>query len=162
MNTAPVLVTESIISPPVRKGGISSSSSRLPYSTPMPMGPMSLWPEKARKSTPDSCTSIGIWGALCAASTTTTAPRSLAMAAIWRMGFSHPSTLDTWVTATSLVRSVNAASRRSCVIRPSASHSRNRKTAPVFSAAICQGSKLLWCSMMLTNTSSPAFSRDSP
>ena len=90
-----VLVTELIISPPVRNGGISSSNSRRPYNTPIPMGPMSLWPENARKSAPSACTSTGIWGALWAASTTRTAPRSFAMAAIRAMGFSHPSTFDT-------------------------------------------------------------------
>ncbi len=35
--------TCSIISPPPRNGGISSSSSRRPHSTPMPVGPHILW-----------------------------------------------------------------------------------------------------------------------
>ena len=44
--------TLSIISPPPRNGGISSSSSRRPQSTPMPVGPHILWPVKPRKSAP--------------------------------------------------------------------------------------------------------------
>jgi hypothetical protein len=32
------------MSPPPRKGGIASSSAALAYSTPMPVGPYSLWP----------------------------------------------------------------------------------------------------------------------
>ena len=39
-------VTEEIMSPPPRKGGIASSSSRRAHSTPMPVGPYSLWPVK--------------------------------------------------------------------------------------------------------------------
>ena len=40
-------VTDSIMSPPPMNGDIASSSSRRPHSTPMPVGPKSLWPEKA-------------------------------------------------------------------------------------------------------------------
>ena len=47
------MVTVSIIEPPVRNTGISSSSSGRPQSTPMPSGPNILCPEKARKSTPE-------------------------------------------------------------------------------------------------------------
>ena len=36
--------------PPPCQGGMSSSSSRLPYSTPMPVGPKILWPENTKKS----------------------------------------------------------------------------------------------------------------
>ncbi len=46
------IVTVSIISPPPRNGGSCSSSSPRPHSTPMPVGPVTLWPVKARKSTP--------------------------------------------------------------------------------------------------------------
>jgi hypothetical protein len=41
------IVTVSIIDPPVMNGGISFSSSRRPYSTPIPLGPSILWPENA-------------------------------------------------------------------------------------------------------------------
>ena len=39
-------VTEAIMSPPPCHGGIASSSSALPYNTPMPVGPKILCPEK--------------------------------------------------------------------------------------------------------------------
>ena len=55
-------VTESIISPPVSMGGMASSRSCLPHSTPMPMGPSALWAEKARKSAPSARTSTAMWG----------------------------------------------------------------------------------------------------
>ena len=45
------MVTVSIIEPPVRNGGIAESSSRRPYSTPIPLGPNILCPENAAKST---------------------------------------------------------------------------------------------------------------
>ena len=40
-------VTVVIMSPPPCQGGISSSNDSLPYSTPMPVGPYILCPEKA-------------------------------------------------------------------------------------------------------------------
>ena len=43
----PVVRTALIMSPPPRNGGIASSSSRRPYSTPMPVGPHILWLENA-------------------------------------------------------------------------------------------------------------------
>ena len=61
-------VTRLIMLPPVRKGGIASSSSRRPHSAPMPDGPSILWPDRARKSTPSSPTSTGMCGTLWAAS----------------------------------------------------------------------------------------------
>ena len=51
--------TLSIISPPPRKGGMASSSSRRAHSTPIPDGPSILWPEKPRKSAPSSGTFTG-------------------------------------------------------------------------------------------------------
>ncbi len=53
------IVTVSIIEPPVRNGGMASSSARLPYSTPIPVGPSILCPEKAAKSTSSPCRSTG-------------------------------------------------------------------------------------------------------
>jgi hypothetical protein len=47
------MVTVSIIEPPVRKTGISSSSSGRDPSTPTPSGPSILCPENATKSTPE-------------------------------------------------------------------------------------------------------------
>ena len=63
-------VTESIISPPVRNGGMALSSSSRPHSTPMPNGPNSLCAEKAKKSAPMACTSTWMCGVDCAPSTT--------------------------------------------------------------------------------------------
>ena len=62
-------MTVSIISPPPRNGGSSSSSSLRPQSTPMPVGPHILWPVKATRSAPSACTSTGMCGADCEAST---------------------------------------------------------------------------------------------
>ena len=64
--------TSAIMSPPPRKGGMASSSSSRPHSTPMPVGPHILWAEKARKSAPMACTSVGTWGTYWQASTTAT------------------------------------------------------------------------------------------
>ena len=54
--------TSRIMSPPPMNGGMAFSSSRRPHSTPMPVGPSILWPEKARKSMSSSCTSTGMCG----------------------------------------------------------------------------------------------------
>ena len=59
---AVVIVTFSIIDPPVRKGGSSSRSSALPHRTPTPVGPTALCPEKAKKSTSSSATFTLICG----------------------------------------------------------------------------------------------------
>src|ERR1700685_3633092 len=61
-------LTSRIMPPPPRKGGMASSSSARPHRTPMPVGPIILWAEKAMKSTPSSRTSTGEWGASCAPS----------------------------------------------------------------------------------------------
>ena len=86
--------TFSIIEPPKRNGGRSSSNSLLPQSTPMPVGPSALCPEKVRKSTPSFSTSIALCGADWQASRTTTAPTSCARATICSSGLIVPSTLD--------------------------------------------------------------------
>ncbi len=39
-------LTLPIMSPPPMNGGIASSSAMRPHSTPMPVGPYSLWPVK--------------------------------------------------------------------------------------------------------------------
>ncbi len=53
----PAKLTSRIMSPPARNGGIASSSSRRPHSTPEPVGPIILCPEK--KSAPSAWTSTG-------------------------------------------------------------------------------------------------------
>ena len=75
-------VTSSTISPPRRNGSTSSITSGEMYSPPMPVGPAILWPENAMKSQPISCTSTGMCGTLCAASTSTRAPTRCAASAI--------------------------------------------------------------------------------
>src|ERR1700721_4231851 len=72
----PSIRTTSIIDPPVRNGGIASSSSARPYSTPIPNGPSILCEEKARKSAPSAATSTGGGGTDGAASPSTAAPYS--------------------------------------------------------------------------------------
>ena len=57
---APVIVTVSIIDPPVKKGGNSASKSLFPQKTPTPVGPTALWPENARKSMSSTFTSTDI------------------------------------------------------------------------------------------------------
>ena len=49
-NTVRSNVTSLIMLPPPCHGGMSSSTSRLPYTTPMPVGPNILWPENTKKS----------------------------------------------------------------------------------------------------------------
>ena len=99
--------TRLIMLPPPRNGGMASSSSSRPYSTPMPVGPSILWPLKARKSAPSSRTSVGKCGTLWAASTSTTAPAAWARRAISATGLIVPSTFETEATATIFVRSVS-------------------------------------------------------
>ncbi len=76
----PSRVTLSIMLPPPRNGGIASSSSMRPHSTPMPDGPHILWPEKATKSAPHACTSVALCGTYWQASTTASAPAAWAAA----------------------------------------------------------------------------------
>ena len=47
----------------------------------MPVGPHILCPENARKSQPNSCTSSGMWPALCAASTRVSCPHGTSLGA---------------------------------------------------------------------------------
>ena len=84
-----------------------------------------------------------MWGVLWAPSTTSTAPCLWAMSANWRMGLTRPMTLETWVTATSFVRSVMRASALFRSRLPSGSQSRNFRDAPVWRHTICQGSRSL-------------------
>ena len=99
-------MTVSIISPPPRNGGSASSSSWRPHSTPMPVGPHILWPVNATKSAPRACTSSGMCGAACEASTTTSAPTSWARRTSSSGGLTVPRMLDTSTNDTTLVRSV--------------------------------------------------------
>ncbi len=64
--------------------------------------------------------------------------------------------------ATTLVRLPIRGSTLFRSTLPSGSHSIKRSLAPVWRHTICQGSRSLWCSMMDTTTSSPAFTLDRP
>ena len=125
------MVTVSIIEPPVRNTGISSSSSGRAQSTPMPSGPNILCPEKARKSTPRSSTSTGRCGTDWQASSTTRAPTAWARSVSSATGLTVPSTLETWVNANTLVRSVSRVSRSVRSSRPSGVTGTQRRVAPV-------------------------------
>ena len=67
----------------------------------MPVGPHILWPEKARKSQPISCTSSGRCPALCAASTSVVTPSWRARAHKSATGLIVPSELEMCVIANS-------------------------------------------------------------
>src|SRR5439155_801709 len=82
---------------------------------PLPVGPSILCPLNARKSTSRSCTSIDMWGAAWAASTTQTAPTSWALFAISFTGLIVPRTFEQRATVTIFVRFVRSSSY--CSIR---------------------------------------------
>src|SRR3954471_23481355 len=90
----PAIVTSSIISPPPRNGGHSSSLASGAQSTPMPVGPSILWPVNATASTPSDCTSTPMCGTDCEASSTTSAPTLRALATTTSTGLTVPSRLD--------------------------------------------------------------------
>ena len=96
-------VTVSIISPPLKNGGRDSNILSDPQSTPMPVGPNILCPEKVIKSQPRFCTSTGMCDTLCAASTMNMASIFLVISDILSIGLIEPSTLDIWVRETTFV-----------------------------------------------------------
>jgi hypothetical protein len=67
-------VTSLIMLPPPCHGGIEFSTSRFPWSTPIPVGPKTLWPDNAYQSLSSSCTSTGMRDTACAPSMRTRAP----------------------------------------------------------------------------------------
>ena len=89
------MVTVSIIEPPVRNGGIGDRATRArPYSTPIPLGPSILCPEKAAKSTSRAWKSTGWCGTDWQASSTVSAPTALARATSSATGASAPVTFE--------------------------------------------------------------------
>ena len=70
-------------------------------------------------------------------------------------GFSVPRMLLTWTKASTLVRSLTSASRSVRSSRPSSVSGSQRSVAPVRSQSICHGTRLEWCSISVTQTSSP-------
>ena len=121
----------------------------------MPVGPVTLWPVKTRKSAPAACTSTGICGTACAASTSTTAPTSWARRAISATGLTVPSMFETQVSETTLVRSVISSSMFDRSSRPSSVSPNQRSVAPLRSVSSCHGTMLEWCSISVISTSSP-------
>jgi hypothetical protein len=139
-----------------------SSALRRQPSTPVPMGPYILWPEKAIKS------------------------QSSAPARAWRMrrpgrrrapsaprparpgqhksskGGRSPVALALAVRASTRVRGVSRRCRSATCRRPWASGRRMRSLAPLMRAACCQGTRLAWCSRPLTMISSPGRSQALP
>ena len=75
----------------------------------------------------------------CAPSTSTGMPRWWAFSTMVLMGFTVPSELDTWFTATILVRSVSRLSSRSIRSSPSSVIGSTFNTAPFSSHSSCQG-----------------------
>ena len=147
--------TTPIMDPPEMNGGMASSSSRRPQSTPIPLGPSILCPEKARKSTSRSATSTGMCGTDWQASSTTRAPTSRARATMGATGLTVPSTFDWWAKATTRVRSLTSSPRSDRSRRPSSVTGNHRSVAPVRWHSCCQGTRLAWCSISVTTISSP-------
>ena len=121
----------------------------------MPDGPSILCPENTAKSTSSSRKSTGVCGTDWQASSTTSAPTWLARETIRSSGFTVPSTLDWWATATTLARSVITLSTSDRSSRPSAVTPNQRSVAPVRWHSCCHGTRLAWCSISVTTTSSP-------
>ena len=155
-NTVFSKVTSAIMLPPPCQGGMSSSTSRLPHTTPMPVGPKTLWPENTKKSAPMSCTSTRMCEMDCAPSTSALAPARCARATISLTGTTVPSAFDTCVTATILVRSFRSFWYSSSSTWPESSTGITRSLAPLAAASCCQGTMLAWCSRWLTMISSPS------
>ena len=149
----PSIRTISIIEPPVRNGGIASSSSRRPYSTPTPDGPSILCPENTAKSTSSSPKCTGMCGTDWQASSSVSAPTAFARATSSATGSTVPSTLDWCANATIFVRSVSSIESRST--RPSSVTEYQRSVAPVRRHSSCHGTRLAWCSSSVTTISSP-------
>src|SRR5437667_403842 len=78
----------------------------------MPVGPHILCPENARKSQPNSPTSIGKWPTPCAASTSVSAPTACAFAQSSATGLIVPREFEIWVNANSFPSGVT--SEESC------------------------------------------------
>src|SRR5436305_5000447 len=74
----------------------------------MPVGPHILCPEKARKSHPNSWTSIGRCPALCAASTKVSAPTACAFSQSPATGLMVPSEFEICVKANSFTSGVSS------------------------------------------------------
>ncbi len=104
---------------------------------------------------PEFATSVFRWGTPWAPSTTTRAPCSWAMEATSFTGTMQPRTLETWVTATSLVESSMASSKSAISKCPSWSGMTTSKPHPCRLATRSHVMKLEWCSMTVVTIFSP-------
>ena len=141
--------------PPPRNGGMASSSSARPHSTPMPDGPHILWLEKATKSASQACTSVALWGTYWQASTMASAPAAWAAAQRSVTGVRVPSTLLIAVNDSlgAVEQAVEVGEVELAVGRSvESSAARCRRSA----ASMCHGTMLAWCSISVSTTTSPA------
>ena len=150
--------TSRATSPPVRNGGIAASNSARPYTTPMPVGPNTLWPENARKSQSSARTSSGSCGADWQASSTTTVPLARARATSGAGSVMVPSTFDTWAKLSSFTRGVSSASNACRSSVPSGNNGIRFTCKPRSCATIRQGRSLAWCSNSVIRSASPGCS----
>ncbi len=148
-------MTIAIIEPPALNGGIASRTSVRPQRQPTPVGPSILCPENAIRSTSSARTSTGMCGTDWQASSTTSAPTSLARATIGATSLMVPRMFDWWTKDTTRVFSVITVERSSRSRCPSSVSPIHLRTAPVLSHSSCQGTRLAWCSISVTTISSP-------
>ena len=141
---------------------MASSRASRAQRKPMPVGPQSLWEEPTRKSAPSWATSRGRWARLWQASTSNSAPAAWARGAISAIGFRQPRVLLTCTRLTRRVRPLSWAWKSARSSSPRSVRPTWRRTQPVRAASSCQGTRLLWCSMTLSSTSSPALRLASP
>ena len=121
----------------------------------MPVGPNILWPLKAMKSTPSSCTLTGACGTAWAPSTRTSAPALWARAASSFTGLTVPRTLEAAVKAKSRVRGVSSRGTSSITSVPSSATRTKSSSTPFSAARICQGTRFAWCSISVSKMRSP-------
>ena len=110
--SSPPSVTISIIEPPVRKTGIASSSSGRPQSTPTPSGPSILWPaEREEVDAELGDVDRQVRHRLAGVEHDERADLVRPGDELAHRVDACPRTLDAWVNAKTLVRSVTSASR---------------------------------------------------
>ena len=142
--------------PPPRKGGIDSSSSARPHSTPMPEGPKSLWPrERVEVAAERLHVDAQVRHRLRAVHDQSARRARGTAAAIARSGSTVPSTFETCVIATSFVRGESSASKASRRSTPRSSIGATRSAQPRRSHSSCQGTMFEWCSISESTISSP-------
>ncbi|MPN06309.1 hypothetical protein SDC9_153565 [bioreactor metagenome] len=103
-----------------------------------------------------------MWGIDCAPSTSTGTPCACAVAIISFTGLMVPNTLEIWAMLTIRVRSEKSFSYSSSRSSPRSFIGITLILMPLRAANSCQGTMLLWCSMVEIMTSSPSFINSSP